>query len=151
MGINDAGQVVGYYGDATGYHGFVDTGGTFTTFNDPLGVPGATFAQGINDSGQIVGVYSDSAGLNHGFLFASGAFTTVDDPSATTPFVGTNPRGINNAGEIAGYYSDGAGDHGFLATPTASSPEPSTLTMMFAAFLCVVRYLKSRSSRLRTR
>jgi probable HAF family extracellular repeat protein len=36
-GINDAGQMVDYYTDATGRtHGFLDVGGTFTTINDPL-------------------------------------------------------------------------------------------------------------------
>ncbi|HET7019153.1 MAG TPA: hypothetical protein VFI58_00380 [Xanthobacteraceae bacterium] len=60
-GINDNGQIVGTYFDATN-HGFLLSGGTYTTLDDPLGV-GSTSAQGINASGQIVGTYS-----GHGFL-----------------------------------------------------------------------------------
>src|SRR5215467_646140 len=57
FGINDSGQIVGFFDDALGGHGFVlDTGGNFTTID----VPGAssTRAFGINDSGQIVGISS---------------------------------------------------------------------------------------------
>jgi probable HAF family extracellular repeat protein len=34
-GINDSGQIVGYYQDSSGVHGFLDTGGSFTTINVP--------------------------------------------------------------------------------------------------------------------
>src|SRR4051794_32839876 len=54
FGINDSGQVTGYYNNATGTHGFVDTNGTFTTINDPLAT-GGTLAYGINDNGQVTG------------------------------------------------------------------------------------------------
>jgi probable HAF family extracellular repeat protein len=65
LGINDAGQVVGWYWDAIGDHGFLFAQGSYTT----LDVPGAisTGANGINASGQIVGYYVDAAGT-HGFL-----------------------------------------------------------------------------------
>jgi hypothetical protein len=35
-GVNDTDQIVGTYQDATGQHGFLESGGTFTTINDPL-------------------------------------------------------------------------------------------------------------------
>src|SRR6516164_7350899 len=36
VSINDAGQIVGHYEDSSGHvHGFVDTGGTYTTFDFP--------------------------------------------------------------------------------------------------------------------
>jgi len=38
-GINDAGQIVGQYQDATGNHGFLYSNGAYTTLNDPLGAP----------------------------------------------------------------------------------------------------------------
>ena len=62
-GINNSGQIVGYFQDAGGYHGFVDTGGRFTTID----VPGAyfTLAYGINDSGQIVGSFVHASGDRH--------------------------------------------------------------------------------------
>src|SRR5581483_8844335 len=49
VGINDAGQVVGYFSDQVGEHGFVYTNGTYTT----LDVPGAlvTLAGAINNNG----------------------------------------------------------------------------------------------------
>src|SRR5262249_55633584 len=60
-GINNSGQIVGYFGDTAGVtHGFVYSGGgSFTTIDYPgISCPGGrcgTFVNGINDSGQIVG------------------------------------------------------------------------------------------------
>jgi hypothetical protein len=53
---DNAGEIVGLYCNATGFHGYLDSGGAFTNISDPLGVKG-TQPEGINDSGQIVGVY----------------------------------------------------------------------------------------------
>ena len=56
-GINDAGQVVGYYfANSQDAYGFVKDGATYTTIH----VPGAddTIARGINNAGQIVGSYA---------------------------------------------------------------------------------------------
>ena len=52
-GINNAGQIVGGFADHAGPHGYLDTGGSFTTID----VPGAssTEALGISNAGQIVG------------------------------------------------------------------------------------------------
>jgi probable HAF family extracellular repeat protein len=100
QGINGNGQIVGYFSDATGIHGFVDTGGVFTSFDNPFGV-GSTYAYGINNNGQIVGYYVDAGGARHGYLYSSGSFTTIDDPSPTT--VATQAWGINNNGEIVGF------------------------------------------------
>ena len=70
--INDQGQIVGFYVDSSGAtHGFLYSGGTYTTLDDPLGT-GGTFAQGINDQGQIVGYYIDSSNTLHGFLYSGG-------------------------------------------------------------------------------
>jgi probable HAF family extracellular repeat protein len=66
-GINDAGQIVGSYFDGhSGYHGFLYSGGFFTTIDDPSAA--RTFPNGINMSGQIVGTYTDSTNHDHGFL-----------------------------------------------------------------------------------
>jgi probable HAF family extracellular repeat protein len=35
VGINNAGQIVGEYSDGSGIHGFLFSGGTYTTLNDP--------------------------------------------------------------------------------------------------------------------
>ncbi len=81
-GINDAGQIVGYYYDANNnVHGFVDNGGTYTTLNDPSAA-GGTYAEGINNAGQIVGYYFDAAGAAHIFIYSNGAYFNYTDPSA---------------------------------------------------------------------
>jgi probable HAF family extracellular repeat protein len=113
---------VGQYADANGtFHGFLLSGGSFTT----LDAPGSTLtlALGINDAGQIVGEY-EASGRFHGFLLSGGSFTTLDPPGSTF----TNALGINNVGQIVGLYSDASGrTHGFLAT---SVPEPGSLTLL---------------------
>ncbi len=54
-GINDSGQIVGSYVDVAGrFHGFLDSGGSFTTIDVPGSTKG-TIAAGINNAGQIVG------------------------------------------------------------------------------------------------
>ena len=57
-GINNAGQIVGFFSDNKGQHGFLYDGGTFSTID----VPGAslTNANGINDAGHIVGDFTGS-------------------------------------------------------------------------------------------
>jgi probable HAF family extracellular repeat protein len=78
-GINDAGQIVGLYEDSSGtQHGFLYSGGKYTTIDDPLGTVD-TAAFGINDAGQIAGYYQDSSG-QHGFL----AIPVTTPPNATT-------------------------------------------------------------------
>src|SRR5262249_37197692 len=66
--INNAGQIVGYFENGSGAHGFGYnlTTGQWTTID----VPGAisTFVYGINDSNQIVGSYTDARNITHSFL-----------------------------------------------------------------------------------
>jgi probable HAF family extracellular repeat protein len=178
-GINNAGQIVGYYfgpGGSGLVSGFLYHGGTFTTIDDPLGIDG-TEIYGINNAGQIVGYYYDGSGNTHGFLYSGGIFTTIDNPGGDTVLTGINDAGqiigaangignflysggtfthladplapgnttaltgINDAGQIVGYYSDSSDFlYGFLATPAASTPEPSTLAMTFAALLGIAAY-----------
>ena len=55
-GINNVGQIVGFYDDNTGgRHGFLSDRGNFTSFD----FPGSrlTAPTDINDDGQIVGLY----------------------------------------------------------------------------------------------
>jgi uncharacterized membrane protein len=70
LGINDAGTVVGTYGDDVSdfSHGFVDDGTEYRTID----VDGASMIllTGINNAGQIVGYYEDDASNRFG-LFAT--------------------------------------------------------------------------------
>jgi probable HAF family extracellular repeat protein len=74
-GINDFGQSVGYYQDASNVlHGFLLDSGVFSDIDHPNAQ--LTEALGINSSGQVVGVYTDLANVQHGFVTAPPAPTT---------------------------------------------------------------------------
>ena len=80
MGINDGGQIVGYYVDSSRHiHGYLLSNGTYAAINYPLATD--TFAMGLKDDGQIVGGYN-KAGQTHGFLYNpnGGTYTTLDAP-----------------------------------------------------------------------
>jgi probable HAF family extracellular repeat protein len=66
IGINDCGEIAGYYYDFRAAHGFLLSGGEFTTID----FPGArnTFCSAINNAGCIVGLYDDVHGARHGFI-----------------------------------------------------------------------------------
>src|SRR5713101_4355978 len=68
FGINDSGQMVGEYLSGGTDHGFLLSGGIFSTIDGP-GSPTITSATGINDSGQVVGFYSPMGG-DRGFLLS---------------------------------------------------------------------------------
>jgi probable HAF family extracellular repeat protein len=106
VAINNSGQVVGDYTDATStLHGFLYSAGTYINLSGPLvSAPGGTLATAINNSGQVVGNYHDSAGSSHGFLYSNGSYITVDDPNDT--FGSTSLVGINNIGEVIGNYTN---------------------------------------------
>jgi probable HAF family extracellular repeat protein len=140
FGVNDADEIVGSYQDATGQHGFLLSGGTYTTFDLPLATMG-TFATGINASGQIVGFYQDSSGRYHGFLLSGGTETTLDDPLAT---VGTHAFGINGSGQIVGEYDNATGQHGFLLSGGIYTT--STIRRPLAAPLPTASTARARSS-----
>ena len=64
-GINNSGQIVGAYSDASGNaHGFLKVGTAYTPIDYPRAF--SKFPYGINDSGQIVGTYYGGGG--HGFI-----------------------------------------------------------------------------------
>lgn len=81
-GINDRGQIAGYYDDSAGTHGFVLDNGRFATID----FPGAVFtvALGVGAKGEIVGTYrmrGEPAVNFHGFLRTTdGRFERIDSP-----------------------------------------------------------------------
>jgi probable HAF family extracellular repeat protein len=66
-GINPQGQIVGYYNDADGRaHGFLLSGGSFSTIDVPGAINNCNFD--INQRGEIVGIYQSADGQFHGFV-----------------------------------------------------------------------------------
>lgn len=108
-GINNEGDIVGYYTDANGaYHGFVRSArGKFRIIDDPssTSAPSATIAQAINDWGTVVGYWFDANFNSHGFVRqVDGSFVTVDPPGD----VFSQAYHINDLGEMAGDWVDAA-------------------------------------------
>jgi probable HAF family extracellular repeat protein len=69
FGINNLGWITGIYTDSMGtQHGFVYTGTSWLTVDDPNAVPGSTTINGINDLGDLVGFYNNANGQVVGFL-----------------------------------------------------------------------------------
>jgi probable HAF family extracellular repeat protein len=103
FGINNRGQIVGYYDDADGrLHGFLRTRhGRYRTIDAPGAY--ATAATRINDRGQITGdVFTTrerfEQGLKRGFLLDRGRFIRVNVPGSDS----TEAVGIDNRGRVVG-------------------------------------------------
>ena len=108
FGINASDQIVGFY-DNTQRHGFLYSGGTYTTLDVPM--TSYTEADGINDLGHVVGTYQ-AGGKFHGYIYRNGTYATLDDPLGT---VETVAQGVNNADQVVGYYIGSNGVfHGFF-------------------------------------
>ncbi|MBZ5597921.1 MAG: hypothetical protein LAN83_06325 [Acidobacteriia bacterium] len=102
-GINNVGDIVGFYYDVAGAHGFVLNGDVYTSVN----LKGqATNFGGVNDLRQVVGVSTT------GFVYDLNTqeFKTIIDPITQQQ---TTPTCINNAGTVGGYYYYHGHFHGF--------------------------------------
>jgi uncharacterized membrane protein len=110
QGVNDAGDIVGYYYDSAGVpHGFLLKGKTYTT----LDVPGAlgTFAAGINNQGSIVLYWNDSQNVAESSLYDGKTYKKINVPGAAQ----TLAFGINAAGDVIYEWLDSGGlDHAAL-------------------------------------
>jgi probable HAF family extracellular repeat protein len=115
-GINDLGQIVGYYSDSSGAtHGFLYSSGIYTTLNEPFGTSG-TFAYGINDAGQVLGQYIDGTDNLQTFIFypsMSGNFFTgyLGFSVFNSP---TQLFGISDAGFVGEYKDSTNTSHSVL-------------------------------------
>lgn len=108
-GINDNGDIVGYYSTEYENVGFLRKNGNSTT----VVYPGAllTTALGVNSHDAVVGAYVDPEGKTHGFLlqhpFNGPAYDSIDDRQG----VGTTTlNGINDRLNMVGYYVNSSGD-----------------------------------------
>ncbi|HEY3777246.1 MAG TPA: hypothetical protein VGL35_04245 [Rhizomicrobium sp.] len=109
-GIDAAGDIVGWYYDASGaQHGFLlPAGRNPTTINSTAKNTVSTVLESINDKGLITGQYTDTSGDIHGFIYdiAQKAFREIKVPGAAS-FVqawGINNKGWVAVGSDAGYF-----------------------------------------------
>ncbi len=111
-GINNSGQIAGSYNDSNNMqHGYLLSGGSFTTIDYPgtgpssTGYFGGTWVQGINDSGVMVGGHGPTTlGIAYGFVYSGGTFSSINFSGAPGGSLSADAIGINNAGEIVGQY-----------------------------------------------
>ena len=110
-GINDHGQVVGFYQVGKITNGFLWGSGHLTVLR--YGNHTDTQALGVNNLGVVVGSFVDAGGRTHGFVRMSGhLMRVVDAPGSTSTVV----NGLNNRGQIVGFSTDLRKDTlGFLA------------------------------------
>lgn len=111
MGINNVGQMVGYYYNDTGATAtsFILNGDTFTFFSYPGS--NETIAVGINDSSLISGyAYVYNGVVNVGYTYDGVTFKTLSIPGWEWTYV----DGINNAGDLAGGYGNFGSNYAFV-------------------------------------
>ena len=87
LDINNNGQVVGYYADTTGVHGFLSAlGSPGCSTVEPPGSTSST-ASGINDAGFIVGYYQSSGNGIQGFTYDGKTYHTINFPGSTNSYL----------------------------------------------------------------
>jgi uncharacterized membrane protein len=101
-GINDLGEIVGFYSGASAYRGFLLTGGihgTVTTIDVPPGPH--TLIWGVNNLGDFAGsTGGDQVRQQHAFVSIGGVITQFDFPGASA----TRATAIAWDGTVVGFY-----------------------------------------------
>jgi probable HAF family extracellular repeat protein len=135
VGINDAGQAVGWYQQADRiYHAFI-TNASATELID-LVTPGGYGSQafGINDAGQVVGWFATAEGNHHAFVTGHNGEGMTDLDSLIDLPKGvslTEATGINNNGQI-------------IALGVVPEPESYALMLAGLALMGTVVWRKQR-------
>lgn len=108
LGINPAGDIVGAFEDASGYHAFVLRNGAYRSFD----YPGATWteARGISPRGDVVGMYGLEDNTVHGFLLQDGVLVNIDVPGQPN----TMPIKISPSGTVVGCYHESTPEGGTI-------------------------------------
>jgi uncharacterized membrane protein len=112
LGINDNGEIAGYYGSGNPGDpnvGYVVSKPYHQSNFKVANYPGAVQTQeiGINSKGDTAGFYVDGSGNNIGFVRWQGTFNQL--------------LGINDNGIAAGFYTDAKGvNHGYLVNQATS-------------------------------
>ena len=119
-GINNSGQVAGFWLDSSSdQHVFLYSGGT-TTEVSTGGATGVNWASAINDSGVVVGRYQPAGGgLTDGFWWDGTMhfmpITGTADPASPTCIAGNYVVGSTSSSPLTG-------GHGFLYTLNSAGP-----------------------------
>jgi len=95
-------NIVGFYEDATGEHGFVYNGSSYTI----LDAPSAAFTEIWGISGNNMAIRASTGS----FLYDGTTYTPISNPQATGVTV---IRGVSGNNAL-GTYQDNTGNHGFL-------------------------------------
>jgi YD repeat-containing protein len=110
-GINDRGDTVGIYDDASGIrHGFSrDRKGKLATIDVPGA--GSTRTNQVNNLEEIAGAYTSTDNVTHGFVIINSKTIRLDFPGATS----TSSAGLNDKTEVVGRTTDATGaEHGYV-------------------------------------
>jgi probable HAF family extracellular repeat protein len=118
IGINLAGDIVGFYQTRTQSHGFVARNENYFNLDDPEALAGSTAPKAINNAGEIVGTYRNNSNQERAFLYVAGTFMDIKAPGHV---VDSEGNGINNVGQIVGMYSNGARWHAYVYDQASST------------------------------
>ncbi len=118
-GINNNGQVVGYWTGTNGAHAFLYSAGAVTDLGGLGGVN--QYALSINSSGQIVGFGAATNGMR-AFLYKNGSLTNL----GTLGGLNSYAYGINDSGQIVGYIDTTNGARAYFYS-TNGTTEVGTL------------------------
>lgn len=121
-GLNDLGQVVGYYyTDTWAKRAFLFSGGVMTD----IGTLGGTesYASAINDNSEVVGQARTAEGQWHAFIWdATNGMRDLGTLGGTS----SEAYAINNAGQVTGFSATVTGNQAFLYSGGSMSAVPGT-------------------------
>ena len=120
-GINNRGEVVGYYTSGDAVRAFVYSSSGFVDLGTLGG--GYSRAHGINDLSVVVGAAEDAAGNTRAFAYADGRMSDLGTLGGTN----SSAAAINNNGQIAGVADSADGSFAFRFTPGAGMENLGTL------------------------
>ncbi|GJE43280.1 Ig-like domain-containing protein [Methylobacterium soli] len=124
-GVNEEGVVYGTYSDTTGRHGFLETGGSFSSID----IPGSSeiTVTGVSADGQVVGYYRDGAFATHSFLATPVA--PANGPPVSADDVANVAKGRTVSGKVLANDTDPDGDKLSVTTPGTVKGAHGTLML----------------------